>query len=98
MKKILLILILFLFTVGTVAAVNPDDFKIPNGYEKVGQGTGGFYEFKNGSNLLDIYDWDGLYNIWFGNYEFVNHIFNEKLKNNSYHIKIVGGINNGISR
>ena len=63
MKKILLILILFLFTVGTVAAVNPDDFKIPNGYEKVGQGTGGFYEFKNGSNLLDIYDWDGLYNI-----------------------------------
>jgi len=69
MKKICLILILFLFTVGTVAAVNPDDFKIPNGYEKVGEGTGGFYEFKNGSNYLDIYDWDGLYNIYFGNYD-----------------------------
>ena len=69
MKKICLIFILLLFTVGAVAAVNPDDFKTPDGYEKVGQGTGGFYEYKNGSNLLDIYDWDGLYNIWFGNYD-----------------------------
>ena len=69
MKKICLIFILLLFTVGAVADVNPDDFKTPDGYEKVGQGTGGFYEYKNGSNLLDIYDWDGLYNIWFGDYD-----------------------------
>ena len=70
LKIIAFSLILLILTVSVVSAVNPDDFKCPDGYEKIGTASYNGYEFRNGDNQnLDIYDWDGLTNIWFGNYD-----------------------------
>ncbi|WP_156064601.1 hypothetical protein [Methanobrevibacter sp. YE315] len=61
---------MLIFLIGSVSAVNPDDFTTPEGFKSMGKANDGSYNFQNNnSQNLNIYNWNGLKNIWFGNYD-----------------------------
>ena len=57
-KKIIIIFLIIFILIGinSVNAINPSEFKIPNGYNEIGEANDGSFSFGNNNLKINIYD------------------------------------------
>lgn len=74
-KKIIIIFLIIFILIGinSVNAINPSEFKMPNGYHEIGEANDGSFSFGNNNLKINIYDNTDLnHGLFFKDY--TNHI------------------------